>query len=442
MPGAFFISDGCEFADWFSLMIFYYLFLFLIPFQDHPVLGAQLLNIGSFPITPVKLAGIPLVAMVLLMPRSAEAVPRPRTDILLLFVAFTLFQFFSSIMSSLSFPGSDASTLISFGILMVATSSLINSRRRLQLTIRAIVVIETFASLWLYKQYYILHWPRPLGPSSDPNYEALSLVMMVPLGIWLARYEESRLWKWVGLICAPTLAFAVFVAQSRGGLLAISVMSVVAWMSSQRKLRLAVGILVAAVPLLLFAPTNMFRRIEQIQIQGQGQTGPELSTRCRVELARAGLHMMESHPVFGVGLDNFPANEFRYNRLLMSMIDKVHIAHNTYVQLGSEGGIPTLALYLSILGLTLVTCRRAEKLPGVPDDLAALAFSFRIGLIGFAVAAFFLTAEFVKEPWVIISLTPNLYAIAAYAAAGSKKTVAAPAVVRAVIVPTPHRRAG
>ena len=423
-------------------MIFYYLFLFLIPFQDHPVLGAQLLNVGSFPITPVKLAGIPLVAAVLLMPRSTDAAPRPRSQILLLYVAFTLFQFFSSIMSSLSFPGGDASTLLSFGILMIATGSLINSRQRLQSTIRAIVVIETFASLWLYKQYYILHWPRPLGPSSDPNYEALSLVMMVPLGIWLARYEESRFWKLVGLVCAPVLAFAVVIAQSRGGVLAIAVMVVVAWLSSDRKLRLALAFVAAATPLLLFAPTNLFNRIRQIQIQGQAQTGPEISTRTRVELARAGLHMMEAHPVFGVGLDNFPANEFHYNHLLMSVIDKVHIAHNTYVQLGAEGGIPTLALYLSILGLTLVTCRRTEKLPGVPDDLAALAFSFRIGLIGFAVAAFFLTAEMVKEPWVIISLTPNLYAIAAYVVAGSKKTVATPIVARTTTVPTPQRRAG
>ena len=42
----------------------------------------------------------------------------------------------------------------------------------------------------MYKQYYIYHWPRQLGPSSDPNYEALSLVVTVPLAIWLARYEE------------------------------------------------------------------------------------------------------------------------------------------------------------------------------------------------------------------------------------------------------------
>ncbi len=60
---------------------------------------------------------------------------------------------------------------------MFATNLLVSTQNRLQMTIRVIVLVETFASTWMYKQYYIYHWPRPLGPSSDPNYEALSLVM-------------------------------------------------------------------------------------------------------------------------------------------------------------------------------------------------------------------------------------------------------------------------
>ena len=41
------------------------------------------------------------------------------------------------------------------------------------------------------------------------------------------------------------------------------------------------------------------------------------------------------------------------------------------------------------------------------------------------VAEFFLTAQYIKEVWVFISLTPNLYAISLHAAAMSKKTVPA-----------------
>ena len=119
-----------------------------------------------------------------------------------------------------------------------------------------------------------------------------------------------------------------------------------------------------------------------------------------------------------------------------------HIAHNTYVQLGAEGGIPTLALYLAILGVTLATCRRARKIPGVPEDIAALALSFQIGLIGIMVAEFFLTAQYIKEVWVFISLTPNLYAISLHAAAMSGKTVSARTERRMPIVLRPRLRTG
>ena len=50
------------------------------------------------------------------------------------------------------------------------------------------------------------------------------------------------------------------------------------------------------------------------------------------------------------------------------------------------------------------------------------------------VAEIFLTAQYIKEVWVFISLTPNLYAISLHAAAMSKKTV--PAAAR----PSPRSR--
>ena len=46
--------------------------------------------------------------------------------------------------------------------------------------------------------------------------------------------------------------------------------------------------------------------------------------------------MMEAHPVLGVGLDQFKLVEYHYNPVL----DDFKVAHNTYVQLGAEGGYP------------------------------------------------------------------------------------------------------
>ena len=423
-------------------MTLYFIFLFLVPFQEHPILGAQLFHVGSFPVTPIKLIGIPLVAAAILLPRPRDAAPRPSAGILLLFAAFVLFQVLGTTLSSLSFPATGVSTMFSFAILMIATNFLISTQSRLQMTIRMIVLVETFASTWLYKQYYIYHWPRPLGPSADPNYEALSLVMTVPLAIWMIRYEQRDLWRWVGWICTPILAFAVFVSQSRGGLLALLVMAALAWVNSRHKLRLVFGFAVALAFMFAIGPSKMIKRLQQIQIGGQAATGAELSTRSRVELARAGLRMMEHHPVFGVGLGQFQSFEFHYNPLLISLEGHPHVAHDTYVQLGAEGGIPTLALYLAILMATLATCRSAQKGQGVPEDIAALALSFQIGLIGIMVAEIFLSAQYVKEVWVFISLTPNLYAISLHAAAMSRKTASAQAGPATPIALRPRLRTG
>jgi hypothetical protein len=59
----------------------------------------------------------------------------------------------------------------------------------------------------------------------------------------------------------------------------------------------------------------------------------------------------------------------------------------------------------------------------VPEDMAALALLFQIGLIGIIVAEFFLTAQYVKEIWIFISLTPNLYTISLHAAAKNKSAL-------------------
>ena len=81
-------------------------------------------------------------------------------------------------------------------------------------------------------------------------------------------------------------------------------------------------------------------------------------------------------------------------------------------------------------------------MPGVPKDVSALALSFQIGLIGIVVAEFFLTAQYVKEVWVFISLAPNLYTISLHLAALSRKQVPAKTEATTPIVLKPRLRTG
>jgi O-antigen ligase len=401
-------------------LFFYYLFLLLAPFQDHPIFGASLINLGFMPLTPVKVAGILMLAYAFLTPPPADSAPSLPTRVPMLYLFFAVVPVFSTLVFGLPMPQASISALISFGFLLIATRMLITNPSRARNTVRMLVFAETFAALWLYKQYYIQHWPRPIGPSSDPNYEALSIVMVIPLAIWLLRYDENKLWRFIGLGCTPVLIFAVFLSQSRGGLLALAVLMVTGWFKGGKKPSLLfAGIFLIGLTALL-APSRTWERVRQTKLTGDATSGGEVSSRTRVELIKAGIHMMEKHPVLGIGLERFQPSVFKYNPNLANVISRNHIAHNTYVQIGAECGLPVLAVFLAILLQSLLDYRAIQTLarPG-PFRLIELGMAMELGLYAYAVAAFFLSAQLVKSIWVYVFLSHNLREIAA--ADGAKR---------------------
>lgn len=414
-------------------MTFYWLFLCLAPFQTHPVLGATLFQAGFLPITPIKLAGVLAVAAALLSPRPPDAAERANTAISPLYAAFALYPLFSTVILGRGVPSISMSALLSFAMLLIATRSLICTRARLLATIRVLVFAEAVGTLWLFKQYYILHWDVPVGPSSDANYEALALVMVLPLAIFLIRSDPIRLCRRIALMVAPLLCFGVIVSQSRGGLLALVVIAFAFWMRSRRKAATLAGFSIAILLAVATGPSVTWQRFRQIKVSGEAETGAEVSTRTRVELWRGGIAMIKANPISGVGLDRFKTVVGTYNPKLYNVIDRNYIAHNTYVQLAAEGGLPTLFLFLASNLLAAVNFRRCELLAGGDSDVGRIATAMRFGLQSFAVAAFFLTAQFEKEFWVYIFLSPNLTEIAN---AGVRKSQEKPA--RAKRLPAEH----
>ncbi len=270
---------------------------------------------------------------------------------------------------------------------------------------------EAFGTLWLYKQYYLLHYLHPNGPVDDSNYEALAIVMAIPVSVWILCYDKSRWWRGIALGSTVLLAFGVFVTQSRGGLVALVVLAVGGWFQSSRKLRALLLVGGAVAMMALASPQTTWDKLRHVKVSGDGpMNGDELSTRSRIEVWRGGLRMIASNPIFGVGPDQFKQVLPQYNPGILRTAHRSFIAHNTYVQIGAEGGIPSLALFLGILVVALRNCRAAEKRAvGIGDwQLDQAGVAIRLGLIAFAVAAFFLTATFSKELWLFVFLSQNI----------------------------------
>ena len=243
--------------------------------------------------------------------------------------------------------------------------ALVTTPARMKVFVAFLVLFAgIMATLSLLDFYNVIELPRPTeingkavvfekdrmyGPGlfGDPNDLCLILVTMLVLTLGLLTDSRAGSPRVLWLIPGALLVFGFALTQSRGGLLAL-----MAGVGMVIRLRYGWGRAIAlgalGFPLLLFSLGG-----RQTAISAQTNTGQE-----RIQLWSAGLEMFRSHPVLGVGLDQF----------------KEHaplLAHNSYLQSFSELGYFGATFFigaalLSVLGLYGLTLPRREPGQLVP----------------------------------------------------------------------------
>jgi O-antigen ligase len=117
--------------------------------------------------------------------------------------------------------------------------------------------------------------------------------------------------------------------------------------------------------------------------------------------------MIQASPVLGVGLENF-GNWTRYYGVDPTV--DLHVAHNTYLHIGAEMGVPALAVFLLIVVLTIAGLRKTRRLAEQRGErlVSEAVRSIQAGLVGFSVAAFFLSAQQNRFFWFMVFLSCSL----------------------------------
>ncbi len=387
-------------------MPIYYLLLMCERFHDYPHLNSLLFSVGFIPVTVTKIIGIAAVAAAMILPWPQGAARPKRGAMTPLFVAFALWPLLGTLAFGWPLPVVSLSYLSSLALLMAATRNLICTAGRARKVIRASVLAAVLATAWCYKQHFMEGAQRAWGVGLDPNYEALSMVMMIPLAAWMARAESGRFWRMVGAIAAVSLTGAALLTQSRGGLLALIAVVIAAALRASNKPVALAALSVALAALVAIAPSGLRQRFESVRFSGRAVNGDETAAQARLELIAAGLAMVERHPLFGVGLDRFKAEAPKYDPRLRELGTR-YIAHNTYLQVAAETGLPGLILFVALMAVGFGNCRAAERQANDPA-LAGFAAAIRLALLAYAVAGFFLTAEFVVWFWLLMFLSCNL----------------------------------
>ena len=295
---------------------------------------------------------------------------------------------------------------VSFVLLFFITLVVVDSLQRLRW-----VLLMSLGSIGLASVYLLREWQkyhhlyesfRPGWVAGDPNYFTVSALLCLPVGFFLLLGRQP--W-WERLFCLGCLAVtlaAITLAGSRGGVLGLGVLTLFAvWHLRRRIHKLLFPVLVLFV-LMLVAPVSPLNRFLRPSSSDQG------SADTRIVLWEAGLGMMRNNLAFGVGLGNFKGTVGDYGEYPGEPGARLNnIAHNSYVEIGAELGLPGLLAFVAILVwsfLGLERVRRRTK-PRGPLLLQQAALGMQAGLLAFGVTIFFVSGHYQKLYWLMVFLS-------------------------------------
>jgi O-antigen ligase len=246
----------------------------------------------------------------------------------------------------------------------------------------------------------------------DANDLATLIVTAMPLGLYFVLGQRRTAVRVTALIGLAVLAVGLIRSGSRGGfiaLLALATFVLLGFTTIPARARIA-GL---AVLLTMLFGTASDRYWEQMQTLLNPKQDYNLTSDAgRVKIWSRGLGYMAQRPVVGVGMQNFHVAEGTISPLARLQERGIGVrwgaAHNCFIQVAAELGVPGLLLFVGLFGTTIAMLRRTARTArsALPPrrDVARLAQSLTAALVGFAVGAFFLSLAYADLLYMQVAL--------------------------------------
>jgi O-antigen ligase len=302
-------------------------------------------------------------------------------------------------------------SFLSFLMMFIVSVTLIDSWERLRWVLVVSVGSVGFASLYVIRQWQQYHnvWPgfRPGGVSGDSNYFTLAVMLSLPLALCLLQEGRTRWVRWLCLACLLAMLPAVGFASSRGGFLGISASMLYLIWRSKKRVRNLILIAATVIPAMTMLPNSPVKRLLH----------PNYSDKFGEDARRVawlgGFRMIQQHPVFGIGLGNFRSSVESYEEGPMKVQS---LAHNTYIEIAAELGLPTLFVFLAMLTASFISAERMRRWAirsAAPPFICSAVLSVQASIIACVIGIAFLSAEYQKVVWFTIFLSVSLHSLAA-----------------------------
>lgn len=379
------------------------LMILVMPYEANPYLYLADDLLGIFPdFTLIKLLGLVGFAWAALKIMTGEppgGVLGSRTA--RLFLLFFAGVVFAGLLSGTGFMA--VSRYLAFLLFMPFILVSVRSQRELRMVLYAVAL--SLVLVFPYALRQMIRFDSRLGVGLyETNYFAAILVLVIPLAFVIALQQRGGLARWAWLAGAVTLLLMLFLTSSRGGFVGLLAAAMV--FVYRRKGALgAFGVMAGLVAAIFILPTDLGTRAMATLFQDSTDLPPGLeeSNRAHTALFWAALRMISDNPIFGVG----PARFKELSTLYTDVDVPAHIAHNTFLEIGAEFGLPVLGVFVLVVLAALGTLTRAMRLrgPGGARELAGWAEGLRAGLIGFLVCGLFISAQYEKVFWLVVFLT-------------------------------------
>jgi O-antigen ligase len=259
---------------------------------------------------------------------------------------------------------------------------------------------------------------RPSGTLGDANYYGQSLLILLPLALYLIFEGRNVLVRLLGTFAAACLIMAIVYTYSRGD--ALAVMGILALAALYKKLHptYLIGALVALVLILPLLPPSYVDRLTTVVQTAQGNQQTilnEASIRGRAGANQAAIAMFLDHPILGVGRENYPLYQLDYlSGTSLAFQAKGIPPHDLYLEIAAEHGLIGLLVMAGLLltaGRALLEARRRFLAVGDRPQ-AELASWLGIGLFGYLISSLFLHGAYLYMLWLQLALIIALRQIA------------------------------
>ncbi|MBZ5613986.1 MAG: O-antigen ligase family protein [Acidobacteriia bacterium] len=272
--------------------------------------------------------------------------------------------------------------------------------------LRRIIFIQTFSvvvvcAVAIVKGHSLPRLEGALGGIySNPNDLAFAIVLTLPFALAFMVTSKNPVVKVFWLCGMLVMMVAIFMTASRAGFIDLIISGSVTLyffaIKGRRFYLLVATFLVGVVVMGAFGG----KLIDRFEAMGGGSTDVKSaygSYEDRKYLMVRAVDAIEHYPIFGLGAHNF----YTYSLIW-------HDVHMTYLQIGADGGIAVLVLYLMFFYRGFKNLKILRHTKNLDPDIVLYIGALQSSLVGFVVGACFAPEGYQYFPYFAVAFTATL----------------------------------